>query len=92
MVSFPRADHNNFSPLNLSLGMQATLAVLPLRSRPDTPQVEGGLGFYIAETAYFTCALGLRVSYENNLYTEVLPSTMTFSLIGAARSVCTEQP
>lgn len=92
VVSFPRADHNAFSPLNLSLGLHAGFALLPSRTRPDTPQFQGGLGFYIAETAFFTCALGVRVSYENNTYTEVLPSTMTFSLIGAARSVCSDQP
>lgn len=91
VISLPRADHNAFSPLNLSLGAHAAFTLLPDRTHPDTPQFQGGLGFYIAETFFITCGFGVRVQYENPLFTEVLPSTMTFSILGAARSVCASE-
>lgn len=88
LFSWPRGDHNVFSPINLSAGLLGDFVMVS--NRTGGPQrFQGRFGFYLAETAYLLCGLGLRVYYEQTLVTESLPSSLGVTILATSgRPAC----
>jgi hypothetical protein len=88
LFSWPRGDHNVFSPINLSAGLLGDFVMVS--NRTGGPQrFQGRFGFYLAETAFLLCGLGVRVYYEQTLVTENLPSSLGVTLLATAgRPAC----